>query len=172
MSNPLPSDEVALELAIRSAIVEEMQLIDAGEQVRTKVFPRGYLIEGEKEWLEYAAVKRDGAWETRAVYVVFTAFREVDEGPCSNSQLTLSYDLDVVFAVAEKRKDGSNSHDDFVAYLMKARARFKANRSFGYAPNVVESGLLQTKVEAGVDDNFAGATVHRTNLGLDVVIDL
>jgi hypothetical protein len=172
MPTALPSDQVALELAIRSAIVAELQAIDASDDVRARVWPRGFFIESEKDWLSFAATKRDKVFETRAVFVTFAGFTEKDEGACTHSQLTLSYDLDVLFALVNERRDGSNSHDDFVGYLMKARARFLANRSFGYSPGTVESGLLQTKIEAGVDENFAGGTVHRTNLSLDVVIDL
>lgn len=171
MSNPLPTDQVALELAIRQAIVAELQAIDTSDDVRARVQPFPYFVDTESAWLEVAGVKRDKVSETRVVFVSFVGFAEVDEGPCTHSQLTLSYDLDVLFSQVNRRKDGSNSHDDFVAYLMKARARFKANRNFGYAPGVVEHKLLQTSEPAHVEKTDF-ATVHRTHLSLDITVDL
>jgi hypothetical protein len=171
MPTPLPSDQVALELAIRSAIVAEMDAIDEGQDVRARVHPVPYFVEGDAQWLEVAGTKRDKVPETRVVFVSFLGFGEKPEGKCDNTQLTLSYDLDVLFSQVNKRRDGSNSHDDFVAYLMKARARFKANRDFGYSPGLAEHNLLQTSEPAHVEKTDF-ATVHRTHLSLDVVIDL
>src|SRR4051812_47517441 len=116
MPNPLPSDQVALELAIRAAIVAEMLAIEQSAQGKAKVQPFPYFIDTEAEWLNIAGVKRDKVSETRVCFVSFVAFSEVDEGACTHSQLTLSYDLDVLFSQANGRKDGSNSHDDFMAY--------------------------------------------------------
>lgn len=171
MSLTLPEGKAAIELAIRTAIVAEMEAIDAGQDVRAKVQPFPYYVNTEKEWLDVAGVKREKVFETRVCFVSFLGFGEVPEGKCDDTQFTLSYDFDVLFSQVNRRKDETNSHDDFVSYLMKASERFEENRSFGYAPGVVEHKLLQTSEAARVEPTDF-ALVHRTALTLDVVIDL
>jgi hypothetical protein len=112
---------------------------------------------------------QQGGMETRAVLVSLDAFTEVDEGACFHTQLTLSYGVDVMFGIVDRRKDGSNSHDDFVAYLMRARQAFKDDRSFGYARNQLEHKLLQTNAPAR-EEKLDYAEVYRIQLSLDVVV--
>lgn len=175
MPEPLPDDEVELERSVRQLVANE--LIAAAESdppaIRPRVEKRPRYVNSEPEWLQVAGIKHpqsaSGGMETRVVFLSFDGFDETDEGKCDDTILTLSYGIDVLFQLVERRKDGSNSHDDFVAYLMRARARFKANRSFGYERNQLEHKLLQTAEKARVEPTDF-AIVHRINLSLDVEV--
>jgi hypothetical protein len=112
-----------------------------------------------------------GGMETRVVFISFGEFAEVDEGKCDDTSLTIAYGLDVMFGIVEKRKDNTNSFDDFVAYVMRAGASFKADRGLSYPRNRVENQLLQT-AQAAREEKTDFATVHRINLSLAIVIDL
>jgi hypothetical protein len=175
--DPLPTDAVQLEKTIRGLVAAE--LIASGaenfpEGLRPLVYDRPRWIESEPEWLKLAAIRhpqnmQQGGMETRVVFLSFDDFSEVDEGACGHTQLTLVYEVEVLFGLVDRRKDGSNSHDDFVAYVMRARQHFKENRTFGYARNQLEHQLLQTEEKAQVK-KIDFATVHRIILSLAVVV--
>lgn len=175
----LPTDPVLLEKAIRTALAAKLVAvgeIDPVPATRWKVNDRPRWVENEQQWLAVAAIKHPqnggtGGMETRTVFLSFDVFGERDEGACDKTQLTLNYGLDVMFSIIDKRKDGSNSHDDFVAYLMRARASLKADRHFGYPSNRVEHKLLQV-VQPAREEQVDYAVVHRINLSLAIEIDV
>ena len=177
MPDPLPSDPVELEKTIRSLVAAE--LVAAGEAsfpegLRPFVYDRPRWIESEPDWLKLCAIRhpqsmQQGGMETRVMFLSFDGYGEEDEGACDHTQLTLVYEAEVMFGLVDRRRDGSNSHDDFVAFVMRARERFKENRTFGYARNQLEHRLLQTEQKARVEKTDF-ATVHRINLSLAVVV--
>jgi hypothetical protein len=175
MPEPLPSDPVELERSVRQLIADELLAAAESEpaSIRPRVETRPRYVNSEQEWLAVAGIKHPqsvtGGMETRVVFLSFDDFAESDEGKCDETILTLSYAVDVLFQQVDRRKDGSNGHDDFVAYLMRARARFKANRSFGYERNQLEHKLLQTAEKARVEKTDF-AIVHRINLSLAVEV--
>lgn len=180
MPEPLPTSRAALELAVRGLIAAV--LIEAGKIFRIgetapfddRAIPRVYKapihVNGEPEWLQVAAISHpQGNKETRVVFVEFLAPQEHDVGACDQTIVTLNYGIDVLFSQVNKRRDGSNSHDDFTAYVMRAGELFKENRSFGYKRSEIEHMLLQTDTPARVElTDFA--TVHRINLSLAVEV--
>jgi hypothetical protein len=175
---PLPSDPVLLEKTMRTAVSAKLTSVDAAdpEALRWRVNDRPHWVENETQWLNVAGIKhpqsmQTGGLETRAVFLHFTGFDEVDEGKCDQTILTLHYDFDLMFSIVEKRKDGSNSYDDFVAYQMRTRASFKADRSFGYPRNLVEHKLLQT-AQVAREEKVDYATVHRINFSLAIELDV
>jgi hypothetical protein len=174
----LPTDPVDLETTIRAAIASELALADESLPVdlQPRVWTRPRFVNSEAEWLQIAAIRhpqaiQQGGMETRVVFLELQDLKEVDEGICFHTLLTLQYGVDVMFGLVDKRKDGSNSHDDFVAYLMRARARFQQNRSFGYPRGLIEHKLLQTARKARVE-KIDFAIVHRWEGSLEVVIDI
>lgn len=172
MPTPLPTDPVSLELAVREAVKNELlaAVTDWPLPTRPKIETRPRYVETEKEWLEIAAVKHPSSGlETRVCFLEFKGVTERDEGACNQTIITLNYGIDVLFALVDKRRDGSNSHDDFVAFVMRARASFKDNRTFGYARRELENKLLQTDTPARVEKTDF-ALVHRINLSLQVEI--
>lgn len=168
---PLELNPVELELHIRSLIAAELRdAVDWPDEVRPKVEMRPRYIASESDLLTVTAITNpQGKKETRFVLLELAGFTETDEGACDHTLLTLSYSIEVLFGFVDKRPDGSNSHDDFVAYLMSARERFKNNRTFGYARSVLEHKLLQTIEAAQVKEENSG-TAHRILLGLNVEI--
>jgi hypothetical protein len=167
MPEALPSSSVELELAIRGKIAAKLQAVDSTWKVQSR--PR-YVV-GDKAWLSAAASTVAGKYETRGAFVSFKGFGDDDEStPCNQTELTLNYEIDVFTSVVDSRVDNSNSHGDFVSFLMRARDAFNADRHFGYSSKV-EHQFLRTENPARVEE-MDGATVHRINLSLAVVIDL
>lgn len=169
-----------MELAVRAAIVALLQAADSslapGLQPRVWDHPR--FVQSEQEWLKVAAIQnpqnnQTGQLETRVVFIELQRVAETDEGACFHTQIDLRYAVDVMFGLVDdqQRKDSSNSHDDFVAYVMRARAAFadQANRSFGYPRNQIEHKLLQTVRDARVE-KIDFATVHRWEGSVDVIV--
>ncbi|MGB7925583.1 MAG: hypothetical protein WCF57_20260 [Pyrinomonadaceae bacterium] len=176
MPEPLPDDPVDREMAVRSLVAAELVAAASVDPpaIRPRVETRPRFVSSEPEWLSVAGIKHPqsaaGGMETRAVFLSFDDFTEVDDGKCDQTILTLTYGVDVLFQLVERRRDGSNGHDDFVAYLMRARARFKQNRSFGYERNQLEHKLLRVETKARVEPLDYGGIVHRINLLLDVEV--
>jgi hypothetical protein len=176
MPETLPTDPVELEKAVRSLVAAELTTAATTfpEGVRPRIYGRPRFVVSEPEWLKIMAIRhpqsmQQGGMETRAVLLSLDDFSEVDEGACFHTQLTLTYGVDVMFGIVDRRKDSTNSYDDFVAYLMHARLQFKGNRSFGYPRNQLEHKLLQTATAAR-EEKLDYAEVHRINLSLAVVV--
>lgn len=176
MPEPLPNDPVLLEKRVRELLAAELLAAAASdpEAIRPRVQERPLFVETEAEWLKIAAIKhpQSAGFETRVVFLSFEGFPdgETDEEDGDCDPLRLGYGIDVLFQQVDKRKDNSNGHDDFTAYLMRLRARLKASPSFGYSNGEISHSRLRTDVPARVEKTDF-AIVHRINFSLKVEVN-
>lgn len=169
---PLPSDPAEMELTIREAVTDVLRSVAAGSW---RLHSRTRYVDSESDLLDLVTVEpdeedADGVREEKVVFVEFAGFRESDDACLGQTKLLLSYTLEFKHSLIE-RADGSNSHDDFAAFVMRARAALNNARSLGFDSGQVWHSMLQTKVATRVineDDVYK----HAGEFSLEVEVNL
>ena len=160
----LPTDLVAAELAVRTAIAAKWAALpDAG------------VVHNRERWTGNMATylkliaTQDAANGNKTVlrgaFVKLVRFAPMvgDSAVCKTPVL-LGYELDVIYQFEDLRKDTSNSSDGFNALLMAGHHAFENDQELGYTD--LTHNFLNTAEDAEIllfDDVFC----HRITLSLD-----
>lgn len=165
MPEPLPADLAEKEARVRELVAELVRTVPGAANVHT----RARYTDDENEWMELATVEREGERD-REVNYTFVRFVDdlEDDYTAGSTEIRFRYEIDHARSVAE-RTDGTNSHDEFVQFLMRLRVAFRENRTFGYESHELYHNLLTT-AEPAREEEFDGALVHRTVKSVEVEV--
>lgn len=158
MPSPFPETAAGIELMVRGLAAEKCRAVEGVGNVFTKRF---YVV-GKQQYVEKLGIENaaDGDIEVRALFLEYVGYEDTPKGCDDAPGYNLVYNLRAVQEFVDERDDGSNSSDEFAAFVMNLRDAFLRQRNFGFPDRLYHTPLMMTdriRIDA---DELTGAFGH------------
>lgn len=163
-----PSTDAEIEALVRELVAEKARSVEGAGHVFTTPF----YISGKQQYVATLGIENDvdGDVEVRCLFIEFTGFEDTPAGCDEAPHYYLVYALHAVQEFVAEREDGSNSANDFAAFVMNLRARFLTGRDLGFPERLRHEALTQEDRAALEDDPYTKVFGHTAPFTLKVKV--
>jgi hypothetical protein len=168
MSPDFPETDAARELLVRELVAEKCRSVEGVGHV----FSKRFYITGKPQYVEMLGVQgeEDGNIEVRCLFVEFLGYEDTLKGCDDAPVYRLVYGMRAVQEFIDERADGSNSSNEFAAFVMNLRNAFLRERNLGWPDRLYHVPLVMLDRVRIDDDELTGAFGHIAPFQLKVEV--
>jgi hypothetical protein len=165
---PFPETDPEIELLVRGLVAEKSRAVAGVGHVFTERF---YVV-GKQQYVEKLGIENeaDGNVEVRCLFVEFLGYEDTLKGCDDAPVYRLVYGMRAVQEFVAEREDGSNSTNEFAAFVMNLRGAFLRERNLGLPSRLYHEPLVMLQRIQIEDDELTGAFGHIAPFQLKVEV--